>query len=126
MSHPVSGDPNAIERSERGQLFEQASRRQSERFEYHGVVGICHYNGESPPPSEFRETRARDISSNGLAFYWPERPPSGPLVLAFGDLENPILVLADVVWCERGWFDGRKQYLVRCLMTGRLNEAGDR
>jgi hypothetical protein len=126
MSQPASGDANdATGRCERGQPVDQAGRRRSERFAYHSELGVCRYDGDGPPPlSEFRRAQARNISTSGVAFYWPEEPPSGPLVLALGDAENPIFVLANVVWCEEGWFDHKRQYLVGCLMTGRLDRTG--
>jgi hypothetical protein len=84
-----------------------------------------------PSEDAFRPVRCRDISQEGISFFYPTAPEAGQLVISLGSKGSETLVVAKVRYCvpaqaatlfEQATAVG-EGYLVGCQFVRRLAPA---
>lgn len=99
-----------------------AERRRHQRNAYACVRRVAAYDGfSSPLDGDYREVRCRDLSSGGISFLIPDRPPSGLLAIDLStSAQSPCVVAARVVHCQGMTGDSGAWCLVGCAFVKRL------
>ena len=96
-------------------------RRSSARHGYDCTQTIAPYDGENTPdPSAYLQVECRDISTNGVSFYFPTKPSFQSIAVLLKGTEEPLHLVAKVVNSRPIDSDERSQYLIGCQFTGRL------
>ncbi len=97
-----------------------AERRRARRYSYPATQLLAPYDhGGLPTADQFREVRCQDISTGGIAFYWPTEPDFDDLVIQLGTRRSPIFVTARVT-SMRPSGEPTGELLIGCQFTGRV------
>ncbi len=103
-----------------------AERRRARRYSYPATQFLAPYHhGGLPTADQFREVRCQDISTGGIAFYWPTEPDFDDLVIQLGTRRSPTFVTAQVRYLDAlrpGEPTG--EFLIGCQFTGRVQSGG--
>jgi hypothetical protein len=105
---------------QQSQRRELAERRVRNRRSYPLTEVVAPYQGSTvPKTAEFREVLCQDISSGGIAFYWPEAPEFEHVVVGLG--AEPKLYLTARVAHSGPCADRSLGHLVGCRFLGRVD-----
>jgi len=104
-----------------GVRIDSTDRRGSKRHAYPAVQPAAFFDGRALPTRDmFEEVTCYNISTGGVAFFWPERPPTRQIVIGLGTPSKMTFLTARVahVTPQR---DQGKGFLIGCVLTGRAN-----
>jgi hypothetical protein len=98
-------------------------RRNEQRHWYDCVQLIAPYTpGRLPAAAEFRHVRCQDLSPGGMSYYDVQLPENPGLLVLLGP--SPFIFLTAEVTHHENVQDGdRKEYLIGCRFTGRINTS---
>ncbi len=96
-------------------------RRKSPRRTYRYPQKIAPMHGCAvPSPGQFFNVECRDISAGGVSFFLPTPPDFETLVVELGKKPTERYYTARVARVEEVQCDGKKEYMVGCRFTGRI------
>ena len=83
---------------------------------------VAEYDGQRMPPlAAFTQVVGRDLSPTGMSFLAPEQLESKDIVILLGAPDkDPIFVTARIAHATEGFWDRKRQFLIGCDFTGRL------
>jgi hypothetical protein len=93
-------------------------RRKSTRQKFPVQQLVAPYNRKLPRADEFVPVSCHDLSTCGIAFYWPSEPDFAKAIVGLGNPPNVTYVRARVVRHARSKATGR--VLVACEFIDRL------
>lgn len=97
-----------------------SERRHARRYTYRATQFLAPYSrGGLPADGDFREVRCQDLSTGGIAFYWPTAPDFDDVVIQLGTRRSPIFVTAHIT-SVRPSGETPDEVLVGCQFTGRV------
>ena len=100
----------------------KSEKRKSKRVAYEITMQIAPYDGTTlPDADDFQPVVTRDLSPTGISFYTPAEPTADQIVLMVGDHRQPSYVTARVVRSQQGYYQRKRQYLIGCAFTGRID-----
>ena len=104
----------------------KSEKRKSKRVAYEITMQIAPYDGTIVPDAdEFQPVVTRDLSPTGISFYTSAEPTTDQIVLMIGDHRQPSYITARIVRSQQGYYQRKRQYLVGCAFTGRIDTPQD-
>lgn len=104
----------------------QPERRRARRFAFRQMVQIAPYDGTIPPFEAYRDlycwVEAQDLSTRGLSFRIPRRPPLKSLLVRMWHCRGHVLVSAEITNIR--WAAGTG-IVCGCRLTERLDDWSD-
>jgi hypothetical protein len=96
-------------------------KRKSARVPYQITIQAAPFDlVHVPTPRQFHPVVTRDLSTTGISFYATIKPATDHIVLMLGDRSNPTYLTAQIVRFQQGYYQRKRQFLVGCAFTGRI------
>jgi hypothetical protein len=96
-------------------------RRHERRIQCNLDLRVANYDGVMQPERmDYLAMQSRDISSTGISYFSPKPPDADTLVLMVGAYADAYYVTAQVVRCQEGFWNRRRQYIVGCVFDGQI------
>jgi hypothetical protein len=100
-------------------------RRRSARRSYECEQLLAFYDGRTaPPPTDFRPVLCHDLSPGGFSFFADQRPPTGFVVAALGNVPFSFFA-AEVLSVRPDHQAGGEGCLVGCRFVRRIVTPAD-
>lgn len=107
-------------------LNEDANRRGRKRSSYRCIQRLAPCTGQQVPElSEFREVVCQDLSAGGFSYLSTVTPEAETLAVELGKAPVLIYVTARVIHVSEVRSDGKRQFLIGCRFTGRLEPRAE-
>lgn len=111
LSSFVSGEP----------LAPLSDRRASARREYRCVRAVADCKSDQETADAFYSVQCQDLSARGIGFFSPKHPATDAVVIRLSaEGERPVLVRAEVIYCNEKSGNPSFPFVVGCMFTKRL------